>query len=225
MTGLSGVGDNNHLQYPLRVGAADDIRILNVGIADISYIDKIVEFVGSTNPIVMVQTRGAAFGYNSLGYINTGTGKGRLLMETTEMIGNLYKAPAKVLRSGGVTGGQSVLNWTAGDVAARQATISGGDDLGNTFNAINFGNGAGPSTRKLDIQAVAGIRISDSMSGTSYLFDYDQASHTLKLGRPTDTVQIDGKIGFFGVTPISRPARPTDVASIITTLTALGLTL
>lgn len=51
-SGSSGVGDNNHLQYPLRIGAADDIRILNVGIADISYIDKIVEFVGSTNPIV-----------------------------------------------------------------------------------------------------------------------------------------------------------------------------
>lgn len=58
------------------------------------------------------------------------------------------------------------------DIAARQATISGSDDLGNTFNAINFGNGAGPSNRKLDIQAVAGIRISDSMSGTTYLFDY-----------------------------------------------------
>ena len=31
------------------------------------------------------------------------------------------------------------------------------------------------------------------------------------------------KVGFFGTTPVSRPALPTDAASIIAALVALGL--
>jgi hypothetical protein len=33
----------------------------------------------------------------------------------------------------------------------------------------------------------------------------------------------DSKVGFFGTTPVARPALPTDTASIIAALVALGL--
>jgi hypothetical protein len=33
----------------------------------------------------------------------------------------------------------------------------------------------------------------------------------------------DSKVGFFGTTPVARPALPTDAASIIAALVALGL--
>jgi len=36
----------------------------------------------------------------------------------------------------------------------------------------------------------------------------------------TETTQ---KLGFYGATPVTRPARPTDAASIITTGTSLGI--
>lgn len=33
----------------------------------------------------------------------------------------------------------------------------------------------------------------------------------------------DSKVGFFGTTPVARPALPTDTTSIIAALVALGL--
>lgn len=49
----------------------------------------------------------------------------------------------------------------------------------------------------------------------------------IQVGRTTGTkigTASDQKLGFFGKTPIVRPAAPTDAATIITTLQALGLT-
>ena len=51
---------------------------------------------------------------------------------------------------------------------------------------------------------------------------------TFHDGADTDDGQVVGvkatsKIGFFGTTPVAQPAAPTDAASIIAALQALGL--
>lgn len=49
----------------------------------------------------------------------------------------------------------------------------------------------------------------------------------IQVGKATGTqiaTASDQKLGFYGATPITKPAAPTDAATIITTLQALGLT-
>lgn len=96
-------GNTHHLQYPLRVGAADDIRIWNVGSGDLQYIDKLVEFVGSTSPVAMVGPIRAPLNSGataSLDIANSGSGKPRLLAGFVALLGGINKSPVEVYSSG-----------------------------------------------------------------------------------------------------------------------------
>lgn len=48
----------------------------------------------------------------------------------------------------------------------------------------------------------------------------DGSAHVDVVG---DGVEVHGKVGFYGHTPVTQPAAPTDAASIIAALQTLGL--